>query len=913
MKTSVSIDELEVGGGFVYIQPYLVKDNYIPVNDLATGAVYFSYGSPEIRGARWFKDADAKQEINSDTIISFGSTVYLMICTKDLYGQIIDIQFKDDDSILGNNEEDNTDDDLGIYQSSEKRDSYNLYGNLPDSITKDTTVKRMVKTLSLSKKLANAITGELNKEDKNKDDGLITKVNAFQGAMFPVYIDKFWSTEANDFLEGSEIEIFPTILKKSIKNDKVLKNATLKVSKNGTLINPDNNQFNLPVLMGEIEGDYTNFLPCKYDKVIGNYQKGEEKIKINIFPLKDNSKPTQLIFPIVAGVKQARVDFNISLDGVKTDHCNDEGGENDHTGKVINISKIEKLIEQGKGKRSEKWRLIDYKGKGSGAVKDEQANDENDNASPDESVFTNKFKFKNGGSGLKSQQSFKILEEYNRFILDPPTDEELKLQVGYDFTWSKTKSALEGLAATLWPNNDAIAQKYPISLNTCAHSLPLDIMVYPDTKWTIQLAYNYDSKEFEELREAYHDKWALKEIESDEKLKKLKKREEGIPDKKYVTSKREKEKIKKEAKNVRKAKNKEINKNLKAKKNKSKISQARHMMGELKNTDLIDCNLALICEFDRPYQALELSSEFDEGLAFLKKIIKLKELINNIIDGKQENTIKNSPQEEKLSKKNKKRQEKLQEKLKEKESRSNWSFEFIPPSVALSLSWYAEVPKDLNTPVIGTMIEGAIDLDPLFGFEIKYDAYQLLYKIKHPVVLAVVATLDILDEALGKNFDINLDIIVTSEISGSLKGTINTAEGSNYVDRLMKDEDDSPCKFGGKVEIKLIGEIKANGTVTFFGFIKRTIYAGLEAVATTGISVECVTKADSKSIYVEPEIKFEGFILTAKFDAGIVDPPKDDTELTEADGLHYTADGRIVVLDPYEWETGWKLPIISLN
>lgn len=214
---------------------------------------------------------------------------------------------------------------------------------------------------------------------------------------------------------------------------------------------------------------------------------------------------------------------------------------------------------------------------------------------------------------------------------------------------------------------------------------------------------------------------------------------------------------------------------------------------------------------------------------------------------------------------------------------------------------------------MGTMIEGAIDLDPLFGFEIKYDAYQLLYKIKHPVVLAVVATLEILDETLGKNFDINLDIIVTSEINGSLKGSINTTEGSAYTERLMKDEDDSPCKFGGKLEINLKGKIDGKTNTMVFGFIKRTVYAGLEGVATTGISVECVTKADKDSIYVEPEIKFEGFILTANIGFGIVDPPKDDTELSEADGLHYTADGRIVVLDPNEWETGWKLPIIELK
>lgn len=223
----------------------------------------------------------------------------------------------------------------------------------------------------------------------------------------------------------------------------------------------------------------------------------------------------------------------------------------------------------------------------------------------------------------------------------------------------------------------------------------------------------------------------------------------------------------------------------------------------------------------------------------------------------------------------------------------------------------ASITPKLNNKIFSIQIEEQEEMKP--GERTFNDAYQLLYKIKHPVVLAVVATLDFLDKALEDNFNIDLNLIVTSEISGSLKGTINTAEGSNFTERLMKDEDDTPCKFGGKLEISLKGKIDGKTTTMVFGFIKRTVYAGLEGVATTGISVECVTKANESSIYVEPEIKFEGFILTAKFDAGTVDPPKDETDLSEADGLHYTADGRIVVLDPYEWETGWKFPIISLK
>lgn len=138
----VTLEELEVGGGFVYIQPYLLADNYVPENNLATGAIYFSYGQPEILHAKWFKDEKATQPINSDTKVAFGSTVFLMISTKDLYGQIINIEFKDDDSILSKNEEDKYDDDLGIYPFSNQRASYVLKDDLPINIHKDKQIKR---------------------------------------------------------------------------------------------------------------------------------------------------------------------------------------------------------------------------------------------------------------------------------------------------------------------------------------------------------------------------------------------------------------------------------------------------------------------------------------------------------------------------------------------------------------------------------------------------------------------------------------------------------------------------------------------------------------------------------------------------------------------------------------------------
>src|SRR5690606_12247985 len=137
-------------------------------------------------------------------------------------------------------------------------------------------------------------------------------------------------------------------------------------------------------------------------------------------------------------------------------------------------------------------------------------------------------------------------------------------------------------------------------------------------------------------------------------------------------------------------------------------------------------------EFDRPQGKLDLTSGYREIIDFLKKIADIKEKIDLIIDGKDEDARQHAPNES--NEKIRRRKEKIEAKARCKTSK--FSFEFIPPSIGLSVGWFAECPKDLEKPVMGTTIEGVIDFDPLFGFEVEYDLYQLLYRT-HPAVAAI--------------------------------------------------------------------------------------------------------------------------------------------------------------------------------
>lgn len=325
---------------------------------------------------------------------------------------------------------------------------------------------------------------------------------------------------------------------------------------------------------------------------------------------------------------------------------------------------------------------------------------------------------------------------------------------------------------------------------------------------------------------------------------------------------------------------------------------------------LIDCELGIIAEFDRPYGALDLTSGYSEIIDFIKKIADIKEKADNIINGKDEQAKEKSPSEK--NSKISRRKGKIEKKANSK--KPNWSFEFIPPSIGLSVGWYAERPKDIDKPAMGTMIEGIIDFDPLFGFEAKYDLFQLLYRT-HPAVAAIAFTLDALDKIAGDKFDINLDLIVTTKAFGTLKGTINTASGSKYGNRLKNDEDDSPAKVGFSLDIGIVGEMRVKGKPSLLAFSKYSAYADAKLSLESGITIEFVTKIDrdEKLLHVEPEIKFVGLILKYSLNAGVI-YDEDDKDNAESDGVHFNSEGDVIVLDAYEWEIKrWRIPILKFT
>lgn len=871
------------GGGLVWLEPFHEAEK--PVGEVPHGCFISALGTAKIIDTLW-TDADNKPISGT---VAFGSGVLLHIYTAGLYGQELDIELIDHDIF-------SPDDKLTITNDA--------------SVSNKAAFTREVDVTQV-KSFENKATytrGGLEKTEQNKTDGKAEGLVYIQKTVVEVFVSPAWLEEA-----GSTLKIYPVI--KSLKTKKYFEDFPrkyLNVAENGTKVTPNKITSNNPLVTGNIEVDPDAFHPCKYTEVKGVVYRGSETIQeVSIFNEKDiHNKMAELLeFPIVAGVNKAIASLVVQLDPV-TDECRYiKEPKIFHKGHVINLAAIAYLLRDGRGKASGQYRTYDTEDvlKELGIpLKKEEKKDAKPTYSPDKKDTSlsgiNKIKetlsIKSEGTDIKIQSAYKILEKYTPFVFEA-SDQKFNMQVAYDYSHGNRVDPLIGLVAALWPTNPAIVQRYPVVLDTCRYSKPMNILVYPDVKWVFQLAFNYDGKRFKEVKEAYHDDYKVKEMMAEQDKKRLQRQKMG-------TAEGVRKRVAAQDAIIRDARNKT---------GWSGMTQKHYELLNPQNAlleGIIDCKGALVCEFDRPYESMEVSSAFPKLTAFFKKLAEIKAKIDKIINGEDEDANKKAPKEDKKRMANMRK--KLEDMKKAGKKESAWSFEFKPPSVAWSIGWYAEHPPDVNTPAMGMMIEGIMKAEPLMGFEVKYDIFNLLGKIPHPAVKAVVLFIEALDYALGDNFDIDLDMVVSGELTAEGQGRMSTVAESTYSNRLKADKE-SPFKIEGKIEISFKALIKGSAEVGNFLFGKYEAYGSVEGEVKSGISCEGNAKAFNDGLYLEPTIKFLG--VTMKFDAkgglAFSPPTGDDKKSPESrDGVHYTASGEVIVMDAYDWPlTDWKIPLFK--
>lgn len=829
IKWTPRIDELEVGGGFVYIQPY--RKEQIPSVGLDRGAIFFSEGNPKILGAMWFEDEKGEKPIGIDRIIGFNSTVYLFVYTQGLYGQMLDIQFKDDDSIFSENEENNSDDDLGIYPNSPFRDGYRMEYDIPEKIQRDSKVIRQVNAINININAIsdNAIRGELLVEDGNKTDQKIQKDTFVQGVYFPVYIDPFWSKEAYlETIEGEEIEVFPTISNKNIEKAEILKNATLKVSIKAKPINEHIERGNKPVLVGEAEANYAFYHHCRYD-TIKLSKKGQKPIITFDLTNTIYQKNNPILIDIVAGEKeQYYLDFNFQTEECLKNHNKDK------------LYVVSTPHEYG----------IEV------SSKDREDNKINENNQllykRDKTINTSVLGISSNNKGQIQKQKGIIIIHKNQLEFDT--------FYNYDIPNNNEASPLTIFNRALkyfWlPSLEDNTNLIGLKAFSCAREKNLNIRIYPDIKWTLKFGFNITAENIESLnrRGKKSPLGIFKVLENDKETinKNISKGDRSFfrENKSLRNTKRDIINSTREQLLLPKKLRKE--KDGKQKKNKGSIRNLIEVLKEIK--------ISLIEEHYDGKQENELNEEFIK-LFYNQYQSQLEILLQaiEIIEGKKD------PSEEKIKKiiDDKDGNEgKSLEKLRKKLNRVPTEYEILYPQIAFAASWFYNDIDSTQYPSLlgkkGMDVEINLKAIPLIGLSVKWDLLELLCR-KHPIAYAIL-------KALDTSIYILLDDESAVTCEFSVRGQIDAEINWQY--NMLAGFKDLTTKGKEAIQIDIHLNIKMQKTIKLWS-VEAYKKLELGVGGAIGLGVQTNFGADSKGLYIQKNILFEGIKLMFKAEVNI--------------------------------------------
>ena len=848
---NVSINDLDTGGGFVYVQPYLYNKGYVPETNLQNSAIYFKYSDdkPKIIGAAWYKDKEGKEEIS--TPVKYGSTLYLLIKTKDLYGQLVTVEFKDDDSYTSKDEKNSTDDDLGIYPESGLRNDYKVNSDIPATIKKDSQLQRMVKTFEWQTQPSDVVSGTLNIADANKHDGKVSSKTSFQGAFFAVYIDHFWSKEANVGRNESEIDVFPTVSRSGVETA-VLKSATLKVSNEGTLINPSIDRSNKPLLVGEVDSDFADFMHCRYN-TIKLSEKGKAPITVFDKANLNQRRTNPILIDVIAGKKAS---YFLDID-FETDECNKS---EKHINNEILVAEIPKNY---KAKVTSGGRLANN-------IEEEQ-----------KKLYTTSSSTKTSLSGSSSTSKNTVKAETG-LVTVRKNQVEFDAFYNYDIPDNKQADPLTIFSKAMnyirLDNIDNKVKHIKLKASSCAYDKQLNIAIYPDIKWTLKFGFNATKEDIEALNnKGLKTPLTVFKALEDEK------------DKLQETADKKDKAYLDENNHLKKIKNKQLNEARKAFKLKKKTKKSSQQditpVAKGKMAGLIEIlkriNISLAEEHYGGDQANELNEEFVKQLynryqAQFELIVEAAEIIEGVKDAKP------------FSAEDEKSIQGLTETLNRKPVEYNIEY----PKLALAASWFYEMIDPKQYPLLvgrqGLGLDINLSAKPLIGMTIKWDLLELLCR-RHPIAYAILKAVQGLIYILGKDGSaITCDFTVTGQIDAEVQWQHNMLAG--FKDLSAK----------GKSAVNAKIEFKINIAQTYKVLKYEVIVQrGFSAGASSGLGITDNFGVDSQGFYSQKILEFEG--IKFEFSATGIVQVKAGKEKDPLFDLGGEINGEITFLD-YKFE-----------
>lgn len=234
-EKQIRFPKLLEGGGLAWLE--IFTDENPPIGKPPHGMFIRATGKPKIITAEW---RDYTGKIITEEI-AFGSTVYLHIYTKALYGENIEIQLRDTKFANA---------DLTPTPSDADGDPIQKLEAKP--LTRFTRAVSTHKYDANTKPPSGTVTDAIITE---KGEEQISSANV-QKCVFPIFIELAWQLQgAGSFDSGSKLSINPIVYHNKIEDGKIdLGNSVLKVSKDGVLKKGELTGNN-PLMQGEADKD----------------------------------------------------------------------------------------------------------------------------------------------------------------------------------------------------------------------------------------------------------------------------------------------------------------------------------------------------------------------------------------------------------------------------------------------------------------------------------------------------------------------------------------------------------------------------------------------------------------------------------------------------------------------------------
>lgn len=600
---------------------------------------------------------------------------------------------------------------------------------------------------------------------------------------------------------------------------------------------------NKPTMVEGIPTDPAEFHPCRYEKI--QITSNKEISASNTFDTRDiviydTSEKSNEIYlepiEVTAGFKENLAEIEIKLENLDTEFCIFKG-ESNHEGKTLDITQL-----QG----TEAW-------DGSGAV---------DNVSVGVDI------------GGVAKGDFQISGAKHAFGYRSHTNSSLKFQISYPYD----VSSAFGLFKYFIPST---AKKHilNIPIKSChKNDFPIIFHVYPDIKWTLKVAFNYERLNIPKIETTI--------VREEEYLSVYLPIPDAILEYVRVSEYFEQKVIfgkKMTVANIDFALTAQLDQEdddhysteisltvaikTKIKKQLESLGVIGETLQKLFNGESIDGN-------EVKGQDAKKISKSDKK--------KLKKKLGDFTDDTIEEYIEGDISKKRLKKDTKKIRKKLKKKGLIVKKRDVVDVKIHWPSVGFTFSWSLSEGKTETARrkkllhKTGYKLEAAFMAEPIIGMEAKLDFIALIAKA-HPIATAVVLVIDATASLIGAEVDLYFQ--AEGDLFGEINGFLDTLTGENTFNaQALAETGEKVGRIGGRLKFILGGSVSAGTSFTIFTYTvsiegEASIRAEAEA------SMAFALHANEHGFYLLPVFTFEGLIIIAQASVkvGI------DTELEKSD------------------------------